>query len=186
VKRAILALFLVAACGDNVAPPLSYSDPSGGKLRLVRDAHTSTKYVILDLVVGDQALTGYSVGFDLPFDDTKVTLSAFTPGKVLDPGSDPVAAKGLVPAAGPLAHQLVTGLSQKADGGGAVATDTEVKPGAVLYSIKLDLVQEAPAGIVFDGTASGFVLPSGGMRDRLGNSVVDAKDVAIGKLEVTH
>lgn len=186
MKRAILALFLVAACGDNLVPPLTYSDPSGGKLRLVRDARTSTKYVILDLVVGDEALTGYSVGFDLPLDDTRVTFAAMTPGNALDPGSDPVAAKGLVPTAGPLAHALVTGLSQKASGAGAVATDTVVKPGAVLYRIQLDLVQGAPDGVVFDGTASGFVLPSGGMRDRLGNSVVDAKDVAIGKLEVTH
>lgn len=186
MKRALLALFLVAGCGDNLAPPLAYTNPSGGKLRLVRDARTSTKFVILDLVVGDEPLTGYSVGFDLPLDDTRVTLAAFTPGKALDPGGEPVAAKAAVPPAGPLAHQLVTGLSQKAAGMGAVATDTEVKPGAVLYSIQLDLVKDAPAGVVFDGTASGFVLPSGGMRDRAGNSVVDAKDVAIGKLELTR
>ena len=37
-----------------------------------------------------QPLTGYSVGFDLPLDDTKVTLGAFTPGTALDPGSAPV------------------------------------------------------------------------------------------------
>jgi hypothetical protein len=182
----MLALFLIAACGDNVTPPLSYTNPSGGKLRLVRDARISTKFVILDLVVGDQPLTGYTVGFDLPLDDTRVALSAFTPGKALDPGSEPVAAKAAIPATGPLAHQLVTGLSQKAAGTGAVTTDTEVKPGTVLYTLQLDLVQDAPAGIVFDGTASGFLLPSGGMRDRLGNSVVDATDVAIGKLEVTR
>ena len=85
MKRAILGLFLVAACGDNLASPLDYTNPDGGKLRLVRDPLASTKYVILDLVVGAQPLTGYSVGFDLPFDDTKVTFTAFTPGKALDP-----------------------------------------------------------------------------------------------------
>jgi len=78
----------------------------------------------------------------------------------------------------------VTALSQKAAGTGAVATDTQVAAGTVLYTIELDLIVHAPSGVVFDGTASDFVLPSGGMRDRLGTTVVDAKDVAIGKLEL--
>jgi hypothetical protein len=39
-------------------------------------------------------------------------------------------------------------------------------------------------GVVFDGTAADFHLPSGGMRDRSGTTVVEATDVAIGKLEV--
>jgi hypothetical protein len=184
VNRLVLLLFACAACGDNTAPPLQYENPSGGKLRLVRDARTSPTRVVLDLVVGDQPLTGYSVGFDLPLDDTKVALAMFTPGTALDPGTDPIAATGAISTTGPLAHQLVTGLSQKASGAGAAAGDTEVKPGAVLYKIELGLLDTAASGIVFDGTASGFVLRSGGMRDRLGNTVVDAKDVALGKLVV--
>jgi len=140
--------------------------------------------VKLDLVVGDTALTGYSVGFDLPLDDTRVVLGGLTPLTALDPGTDPVAAKATLPQKGPLAHMLVVGLSQKADGTGAVATDTELKPGAKLLTIELDLVQNAEKGVVFDGTASGFVLPSGGLRDRAGNAVVAPADVAIGKLEV--
>jgi hypothetical protein len=188
VNRILLVLLACGACGDNISPPLQYTNPASGtgKLRLVRDPHLSSKFVILDLVVGDQPLTGYSVGFDLPLDDTRVTLGKLTPGTVLQPGSDPIAAQAAMPADGPLAHELVTGLSQKASGTGAVATDTTLPPGTKLYTIELDLAANATKGIVFDGTAAGFVLPSGGMRDRLGNTVVDAKDVAIGKLEVTR
>ena len=39
-------------------------------------------------------------------------------------------------------------------------------------------------GIIFDGTDPAFVLPSGGLRDRAGNTVVAPADVAIGRLEV--
>jgi hypothetical protein len=38
--------------------------------------------------------------------------------------------------------------------------------------------------VVFDGTATGFVLPSGGLRNKAGMSVVDASQVKIGKLEL--
>ena len=40
----------------------------------------------------------------------------------------------------------------------------------------------AKSGIVFDGTKAGFVLPSGGLRNRAGLTVVDPSGVAIGKL----
>ncbi|HSN25422.1 MAG TPA: hypothetical protein VLT45_04030 [Kofleriaceae bacterium] len=187
MKRLALLLVILAACGDNDGPPLQYTNPpKGGKLRLVRNPDTSMSYVKLDLVVGDQPLTGYSVGFDLPLDDTKVALGDFTPLTALDPGKDPVAAKASLPPEGPLAHVLVAGLSQKADGTGAIATDTQLQPGAKLFTIELDLLTGAKSGVVFDGTASGFVLPSGGMRDRAGNSVVDPADVAIGKLQVNR
>jgi hypothetical protein len=187
VNRLWLVLLACGACGDNIGSPLSYTDPSGGKLRLVRGAPGKTlKSINLDLVVGDAALTGYSVGFDLPVDDTRVALGAFTPATGLHPGSDPVAAKATLPKDGPLAHELVTALSQKAAGSGAVATDTSVAAGTKLYTIELDLAAHAQNGIVFDGTANGFVLPSGGMRDRMGNTVVEAKDVAIGKLELNQ
>ena len=188
MKRLALFLFVLAACGDNDGPPIQYYDPpSGGKLRLVQDvAASSTKSVVLDLVVGDQPLTGYTVGFDLPLDDTRVSLASFTPQKALDPGSDPVAAKAVLSEEGPLAHELVAGLSQKAEGTGAVTTDTTVQPGAKLFTLELDVLHGGTSGVVFDGTASGFVLPSGGMRDRAGNAVVDPQDVAIGKLVVRH
>jgi hypothetical protein len=185
VNRLLLVLLACGACGDNIGSPISYTDPTAGKLRLVRGAQSKNLTSInLDLVVGDAPLTGYSVGFDLPIDDTRMTLGAFTTATGLNPGSDPVAAKATLPKSGPLAHELVTALSQKAAGTGAVAGDTQVAAGTVLYSIELELTAHAATGVVFDGTASDFVLPSGGMRDRLGNTVVEAKDVAIGKLEI--
>ncbi len=179
--RLVLAL---AACGDNTPGPLTYKDPpAGGKLRLVRNAASTADTVVLDLVVGKDPLTGFSVGFDLPLDDTRVHLAGFTPGSALDPGPAPVAAMAALHGDGPLAHALVTGQSQKAtthDGNATLA------PGTVLYTVSLQVVQSAPKGVVFDGTASGFVLPSGGLRDRTGMAVVEPADVAIGKLVVNR
>ena len=176
-------MLLGAACGDNLPAPITYTDPSGGKLRLIRTSQTLTS-IALDLVVGDQPLTGYTVGFDLPLDDTKVRLDRFTPGSALPAGDSPAAAMGRISDTGPLAHQLVTVQSQKATGMGAVTTNTTLPPGTVVYSIDLEVIDPGASGVVFDGTAPGFVLPSGGMRDRTGTTVVEAKDVAIGKLRL--
>jgi hypothetical protein len=170
-----------AACGD---PQLTYSDPTGGALRLVKNPRSTGKAMVLDFVVGDAPLTGYSTGFDLPLDTTKVTLGPSTPGTVLSPGSAPVAASATMPGDGPLRGMLVVGLSQKATGAGAVATDTALPPTTVLYTIELDAVEPRQDGVVFDGTAKRFVLPSGGLRNRAGMTVVDASQVAIGKLEL--
>jgi hypothetical protein len=187
LSLAAVAALAVAACGDNSPPPLAYSNPGNGKLRLVRnDAVSRDTVVVLDLIVGDQPLTGYSVGFDLPLDDTRVELGGFTAGSALDPGTAPPASLAKLPTTGPLAHQLVTAQSHKASGGGAVSTDTKLAAGALLYSIELDLIADAKSGVVFDGTAAGFALPSGGMRDRSGTTVVAPADVAIGKLFVTR
>lgn len=186
MKRLGLILVVVAgaaACGDNVDGPLHYDDPpAGGKLRLVRDASSTPKAMVLDLVVGDAPLTGYSTGFDLPLDVTKVQLGAFTPGTALSPGSSPVAAKALIATSGLHANMLVVGQSQKAAGQGAVATDTTLAPGTVLFSFELDLTKPATAGVVFDGQAAGFVLPSGGLTDRAGNGVAGPADISIGTL----
>lgn len=181
----LMVLGSVAACGDNDGAPLAYKNPTGGKLRLITSKTAKPALdteVVLDFVVGDQALTGYSVGFDLPVGDHLVQLVELVPGHALDPGTAPAAAQGRLSLDGPLANTLVTGLSQKATGPGAVATDTTLQPGAVLYTIRLDKVTGAPAGVVFDGTDAAFHLPSGGMRDRSGTTVVEANDVAIGKL----
>ena len=177
-----------AACGDNVRPPIDYTNPpKGGALRLVKNNHeTTADEIVLDLVVGDAALTGYSVGFDLPIPGQQVRLSIFVAGHALDGGTAPVAARGLLPVSGPLANMLVTAQSQKASGEGAIATDTMLPPGSVLYTIHLVKAGGAPVGVVFDGTAADFVLPSGGMRNRAGATVVESKDVSIGKLEIVH
>jgi len=191
VKRSLLLLTILAstpACGDNEGGPFEYSNPpKGGALRLIKSKKTkahSENEVVLDLVVGDQPLTGYSVGFNLPLGNRLVTLVEFIPGKALDPGSSPPAAQAMLPLEGPLANTLVTGLSQKASGDGAVATDATLAPGSVLYTMRLQMISYAADGVVVDGTDPSFVLPSGGMRDRGGTTVVEAKDVAIGKLEI--
>jgi hypothetical protein len=193
MKRLALAAFLLAACGgggdddgNNATNPLDYADPpAGGLLRLVKNKDSSTKTsVALDLIVGDQPLTGYSTGLDLPMTRGLATFTTFTPGTALDPGSAPAAAQALVPVDGPLAGMLVVGLSQKSAGTGAVPNDASLAPKAVLFTVRFDLVDGASPGIVFDGTASGFVLPSGGLRDRAGLTVVEPKDVAIGKMLV--
>lgn len=194
MNRLILTCTLAltaAACGDNHhLPGLFYTDPTGGALRLVTGTQVRTNgpatTMVLEFVVGDAAVTGYSTGFDLPLDATKVTLGAFRPGHTLDPGSAPVAADAVLASRGPLAGMLVIGQSQKAGGTGAVVADTALPPGAVLYTVELDLVEPATPGVVFDGTAQGFALPSGGLRNKVGMTVVDPGQVAIGKLEVRN
>jgi hypothetical protein len=182
--KSVLFLLALAACGDNISAPLTYKDPpAGGKLRLIKAGDATMDSITLELVVGKQALTGYSVGFDLPLDDTRVLLGQFTPGSALDAGPAPIAALAALPGDGPLAHMLVTAQSQKAT---THATDATLAPGTVLYTITLDLVRKAPSGVVFDGTASGFVLPSGGLRDRTGNAVVEPTEVSIGTLRVNR
>lgn len=189
MKRSLFVMLALASagCGDDRRPGLDYTNPpKGGALRLVRSktaAKTNTE-LVLDLVVGDQPLTGYSVGFDLPVGEGVLRVSEFLPGTALDPGVSPPAAKAVVPTRGPLAGTLVAALSQKASGPGAVATDTTLPPGSVLFTIRLDRLGSAPDGVVVDGTAADFHLPSGGMRDRSGTTVVAVSDVAIGILEV--
>jgi hypothetical protein len=178
-----LCVIAAAACGGG-APQLAYTDPTGGALRLVKNPSSNTKAVVLDFVVGDAPLTGYSTGFDLPLDISKVKLGPSTPGTVLSPGSAPVAASAAMPGDGPLRGVLVVGLSQKATGTGAVATDTTLPPGTVLYTVELDAIEPRQDGVVFDGTAKGFVLPSGGLRNKAGVTVVEASQVKIGKLEL--
>ena len=183
----VASILLSAACGDNDAPPVDYTNPkAGGALRLVKSKTkpASDHDVVLDLVVGDQPLTGYSVGFNLPVDHQLARLVEFVPGTVLDPGTSPPAAHAAHPLDGPLANVIVTALSQKAEGPGAVATDTTLAPGSVLYTISLQVSLGAPDGVIFDGTAEDFHLPSGGMRDRAGTTVVEPNNVSIGKLEV--
>jgi len=182
----LCALAIAAsACGGPGGPPgLTYTDPpAGGALRLVKNARSTQKAIVLDLVVGDTALTGYATGLDLPLDASKVALGPFTPGTALDPGSAPAAAGAAIPSQGPLRGVLVVGLSQKATGTGAVATDRALPPNTVLLTVELDAVEPLHGGLVFDGTAQGFALPSGGLRNKAGMAVVDAGQVKIGKLE---
>lgn len=166
-------------------PGLVYVDPpAGGKLRLVRNAASTQTQVVLDLVAAVD-LTGYSVGFNLPLDTTRVApgTSFFTPGTALPAGSSPSAAAAVLPSTGPLASVLVTGQSQKASGTGAVATDTVVPAGSVLYTVRLDAVAGAPLGLVFDGAALGPKFRAR-MRDKAGTDVATAGDFRIGTLRL--
>lgn len=198
IRSALAFALVVAGCGGGgggggpgdeagmgpVGSELVYTAPGPGALRLLRSPESGPHAVILQLVVGDQPVTGYAAGFNLPLDAAKVKLGTFTPGAALDAGQAPVAALAALPTTGPLAGVLVTAQSQKASGAGAVAADTALAPGTVLYTIELDLVDGASVGVVFDGTAAGFALRSGGLRNRVGMTVVEASGVAIGKLEL--
>jgi Bacterial Ig-like domain (group 1) len=170
---------------------LVYTDPTTGIVRLVRNAASTETQMVLDLVVAQTPTQpAYAAGFNLPLDATKVALDPgkplTLPGKLaLDPGSAPRAAMAALPLTGPLAANLVTALSQKAAGAGAVAKDTQLASGAVLYSITLNMQPEGAMGVVFDGTTKALIT-SGGLRNKVGDTVVAAKDVGIGKLEVVE
>jgi hypothetical protein len=177
-------LALVCLLGGCWTANLTYEDPEAGALRLIRNPASTSEVAVLDFVVGDLPLTGYAAGFNLPLDPDAVTLAGFTPGSGLDPGSPPLAAHAVIATEGALAGTLMTVQSQKASGAGAVASDAVLAPGTVLYTVRLALVHDGFKGVVFDGTAGGFVLPSGGLRSKAGLTVVEPQAVAIGKLEV--
>jgi hypothetical protein len=187
VIRSLLLLaapVALVACGDNNQGPLSYTDPAAcNAICLVRTGTPTLQSVTLAFVVGDQPLTGYSTGFDLPIDGSKVQLGDFTPGAALPAGASPSAAAATIATSGPLAGDLVVAQSQKASGDGAVTTDAVLAAHAVLFTFRLDLASNRD-GIVFDGTTADFLLPSGGLRNRVGMTVVTPDQVAIGKLEV--
>jgi hypothetical protein len=177
-----------SASFDATAPSaaLVYTAPVGGRIALRLSPASTVTTAVLELVAV-QPFAGYSVAMNLPIDATRVSEGAplFTPGEALALGSGVVAAGAALPVTGPLAGVVVSGASQKAFGGGAVATDADVHAGAVLYTVRLDTWPQAAPGVVFDGaTLSGDARFRAAVRDRLGNEVVAASDFAIGKLEV--
>jgi len=175
---------LTAAASTNVAGPgYYYVDPSGGKIRLVHNADQSTPSVaVLDLIAVVD-LTGYFVGFNLAVDAAKLNVGSdlITAGDALNPGSSPAALKALIPPSGPLANALVSGLSQKAAGTGAVMSDATIPAGKVFYTLKLPIKGGAAGGTVFDGTAAKAKIRAG-LRNKVGSEVVGINDFAIGKL----
>jgi len=185
-----IAVGLAAACGcgggnqPQIGTELVYTDPGAGALRLIHEPGTAGAAVVLAFVVGDQPLSGYATGFDLPLAPSKVALRGFTPGTGLDPGLPPLAAQAVISTQGPLAGMLVAAQSQKASGAGAVSGDTALAPHTVLFTVRLELVAGATTGAVFDGAVPDFALPSGGLRNLAGTAVVSAGQVGIGTLEV--
>jgi hypothetical protein len=171
---------------------LVYTDPAAGTVRLVRNAASTDSTVVLDFVVSTApARAVYSAGFDLPLDAKKVALSATSPIALpatppLNPGAaTPRALSAQLPTKGPLAGNLVAVVSQKSDGDGGVIGDTTLTAGAVLYTVSLSLRADGAPGVVFDGTVAGSPgVTSGGLLNKVGEHVVLAKNVGIGKLEV--
>jgi len=169
-------------------PRLTYTNPTAAsKVRLVRDDVNSTDTSIVLRLEAAAAFSGYSIGMDLPIDPSKIVPATFvmSPGTVFPPGQAPsvpaVASK--LPASGPLANVLVTGVSQRPTGTGAVAGDTAVTAGQVFYTLKLDMPATPVFGLVFDGANLGPRFRAG-VRDRTGTEVVAPSEFAIGKLEV--
>jgi len=178
---------LTASDSTTVAgPAYYYVPPASGKIALLPNVAQSTPTLaVLDLVAMVD-LTGYFVGFDVAIDATQVTpdASLMTKGTALDPGTNPPAIAAAIPTAGPLANALVTGLSQKATGNGAVATDATIPTGTVFYTLKLPLASGATGGTIMDGTVAKNKIRAG-LRNKAGAEVVGAADFGIGKLVYT-
>ncbi len=169
------------------SPQLVYTDPPpGGKIRLVRDAQQSTPSALALKLVANANLTGYFVGFNLPVASGKVQLGSpaiSAQRDALDPGQSPQALAAVIPTAGLLANVLVTGMSQKAAGAGAVPNDAQISSGQVFYSIWLRPSGNAAPGVVFNGNALGDRFRAA-LRDRFGNEIASQSDFAIGTLAI--
>lgn len=178
---------LNATASTNVAgPAYYYVPPTGGKIALLPNvAQSSPSVAVLDLVALVD-LTGYFAGFDLAVDAAKLNPGAdlITAGTALDPGSNVPAIMGTIPSSGPLAKALVTGISQKAAGGGAKPTDATITAGQLFYTLKLPLAATASGGTIFDGTVAKNKIRAG-LRNKMGSEVVGAADFQIGKLVFT-
>lgn len=164
-------------------PAYYYVPPTTGKIRLLPDLTQSTPTLAVLNLTAMVDLTGYYVGFDVAIDPTKVApdASLMTAGTVLNPGTNPAAIGATIPTAGPLANALVTGISQKATGNGAVASDATIKAGDVFYTIKLPLAPGAAGGVIMDGTVAKNKIRAG-LRNKAGTEVVGIADFGIGKL----
>lgn len=171
------------ASAQTAGTALVYTNPATGteKVRVVRGPASSATSIELE-VRAAVPLTAYSAGFNLAVDTTRVQLGApgLTPGTALNPGLAPQALAVALPSAGPLRGVLVSGLSQKSSGAGAVPNDAAIAAGALLYTLRLDFKPGALTGTVFDGGS----LLRAGLKDRAGADVAVLGDFALGRLEV--
>jgi len=179
-----IAVALALGAGCSSSSGLVYSDPQGGKIRLVRDDSSTVSTIVLKLVA-EQRLSGYSVGFNLPLDATKVQANSnlITLGDALNPGGAPQPFRAVIPSTGPLASALTTALSQKASGAGAVSSDAAISAGQTFFTIRLDAVPGAKSGVVFNGSSLGGKF-SAALINKAGDDVVHQSEFAIGKLEL--
>jgi hypothetical protein len=172
------------------APSLhvQYDDPPAGtgKLRLVRNAASTATHLVLDVQVGANGLTGFGIALTLPMDPAKVT---FTPASglllnasVLDAGTSPTTAAATVPVSGPLQKMLVVGVARKKQ----LVTDGDVTlaPGAVVFSIAIDMNGTPAPGVIFTG--SSLASPSrAALLNKAGAEVASSADFAIGNLSIS-
>ena len=167
-------------------PAYYYVPPTTGKIRLLPNLSQSTATLAVLELTAMVDLTGYYVGFNVAIDPTQVApdASLMTAGTVLNPGTNPAAVAAAIPTAGPLAKALVSGISQKATGNGAVATDATIHAGDIFYTIKLPLKPGATGGTIFDGTVAKNKIRAG-LRNKVGTEVVGVADFGIGKLVYT-
>jgi len=161
---------------------LVYISPSTitAALALVPDTAVSNAgHLVLNLVAV-APLTGYSAGFNIPADSTRVTVMQIAKGNSLNPGNAPAAIAAALPGTGPLANVLTSGVSQKAAGAGSVAGNATVAVGQILYTLVLRPTSTVP-GTVFDGSLPGV---RAAVRDSDGIEVLTQADFAIGRLDL--
>jgi hypothetical protein len=179
------------AIGVSVHSPLlhvQYVDPpaGSGKVRLVRNASSTSTHLILDLKVGGTAISGFGVALSLPIDGAKIS---FTPASglivnpaVLDVGSAPSTAAAALPSTGPLRNVLVLGVARKkqapADG------DVVFPADAILFSIALDMNGAPATGVIFTGSNLGTQFRAA-VLTRAGAEGISKQEFAIGDLSIS-
>ncbi|AKJ04890.1 Fibronectin type III domain protein [Archangium gephyra] len=197
LKASLVGDASLSGSGSTAVHGLVYTDPTPGmgKVRFVLNAAASSaKVVQLDLVSNTSlVVTGtttarggvYSAGMNLPLDTTRVEpdTTLLVEGNALNLGSAPKAVAAALPASGPTAGVLYTGVSQKFDGAGKVTGDTTLLPGRVFYSVRLKLPAKAPVGTVFNGPTLDTRFRAA-VRNRAGDEVMSNADFALGKLEI--
>jgi len=205
---------LKTGTGSVAVHGLVYSDPpSGGKVRLIRNAASTSSTVKLDLVSNatlfavtagtpDTIRNGvFGAGMNLPLDATKVSAGLLLIDTTVPAGSPAVlnlGTTGTPRAIGAALNAtnavLYSGISQKRTGSPVppattpiVLGDATLRPfpggNSYYYSLTLRLVAGAAVGTVFDGTNLGSKFHAA-VRDRSGTDVFQNADFAIGRLEI--
>jgi hypothetical protein len=151
---------------------------NGQPVSLNLNATSNAGLVVLDLVA-TTAITGYSVGMNIPADGSRVGIAGIAKGTALDPGRAPAAIAVALPSAGPLTNVLTSGLSQKLGGAGAVTSDASISGGQVLYTLSLNPTSVSP-GVIFDGSQNFRAA----IRNLAGDELLSQADFAVGKLEL--
>jgi hypothetical protein len=151
---------------------------NGQSVSLNLNATSNAGVVVLDLVA-TTAITGYSVGMNIPADGSRVGVAGIAKGTALDPGRAPAAMAVALPSAGPLTNVLTSGLSQKLGGSGSVNTDATISGGQVLYTLSLVPTSVSP-GVIFDGSQNFRAA----IRNLAGDELLSQADFAVGKLEL--